>query len=643
MGKVFTITSGLENMGALKTGGQGSVYKGRRTGAIITAVKLLPTPIHSESTDDKHYMAFQNEVAKLRKVNEVPNPHVVRILSSGLTESGSFPFIEMEFVEGPDLEELLKPPHEPLFTIKEAVRVADQLSNALAHCHRVGVKHGDVKSNNVKYNVHSGNYVLLDFGMAIMSDEQRRTSLRHAGAIEFMAPEQNEGHIGFPTDVYSFGVILFELLAGIVPFPLQERGETARTQVMLAHMETPPPDILELRRKHMPDTWSEEKKARELQVPQWLLDTVYICLQKSPGRRFADGVMLHDHIVLRSTQKPEVAESFVGAAPANAALEGEVARLRQENEQLRQRLQQLQERATAPVAPVPADAPPVYPAEYSRPRRRGPNLLSLFVILAVLGIAAWIVIRKPGVVTPKDPVATTEPASKEVAGQYMVKAARAYFYDSPDAGMRRSAYMVPSSDVVNTTREEGDFVYTDFTNSRGQRSRGWLRKRDLMTLAEWNAQVKQQAEPVLTQAEIDRQLRDARSKLDNGQLQEALFLYQFLSGKEVPEAQFEYGNLALQGRHSALDCGQALELVMRASDKGYVPAKRTLGFLYVFADNPEALRTNGYDHCSYERNVYKGTQLLLEAAAQGDEPARKLADEIQAGNPPADSGGPGNE
>ncbi|RYZ21776.1 MAG: serine/threonine protein kinase, partial [Chitinophagaceae bacterium] len=209
MSKVFTITAGLENMGALKTGGQGSVYKGRRVGEIITAVKLLPTPIHSESTEDKHYMAFQNEVAKLRKVNEVPNPHVVRILSSGLTESGGFPFIEMDFVEGPDLEELLKPPHEPVFTIKEAVRLADQLSNALGHCHRVGVKHGDVKSNNVKYNVHTGNYVLLDFGMAIMSDEQRRTSLRHAGAIEFMAPEQNNGEILFQTDVYSFGVILF--------------------------------------------------------------------------------------------------------------------------------------------------------------------------------------------------------------------------------------------------------------------------------------------------------------------------------------------------------------------------------------------------------------------------------------------------
>ena len=66
MSKVFTITAGLENMGALKTGGQGSIYKARRTGEIISAVKLLPTPIYSESPNDKNFIDFQNEVHKLK-------------------------------------------------------------------------------------------------------------------------------------------------------------------------------------------------------------------------------------------------------------------------------------------------------------------------------------------------------------------------------------------------------------------------------------------------------------------------------------------------------------------------------------------------------------------------------------------------
>lgn len=338
MGKVFTITEGLENMGALKTGGQGSVYKGRRIGEVITAVKLLPTPIYSESADDKNFIDFQNEVQKLKKVNESPNPNVVKILSSGITETGTFPFIEMEFIEGPDLEELLKEPHDPIFTVKEVIKVAEQLSCALAHCHRVEVKHGDIKSNNVKFNVHTGNYVLLDFGLAVMSDEQRRTSLRHAGAIEFMAPEQNEGQMLFQTDVYSFGVVLFELLAGVVPFPLTDKGETARNRVMIAHMETAPPDVLALRQQHLQQSWPTEKRELEMRVPQWLVNLIYKCLEKKPEARFSNGIELHDAIVLHSTRASKNDEGN-----AALALVADQNKLISDNSHLQQSLLQYQQ------------------------------------------------------------------------------------------------------------------------------------------------------------------------------------------------------------------------------------------------------------------------------------------------------------
>lgn len=324
MGRLFTIAEGLENRGALRTGGQGSVYKGRRIGEIFTAVKILPTPIHTESVDDKNFRDFQNEVEKLKKVNEVPNPNVVKILTSGITESGSFPFIEMEFIEGPDLEELLKPPHDPVFSLREVIKVADQLANALAHCHRVGVRHGDIKSNNVKFNVRTGNYVLLDFGLAAMSDEQRRTSLRHAGAIEFMAPEQNEGEMLFQTDVYSYGIILYELVAGTVPFPLRDKGETNRNAVMVSHLETPVPNALTLRIEHLPGSWSDERKEREMQVPSWLLSVVATCLEKKPENRFSTGVELHEAIIRGSMQSVRSGEERVNSA---TVLNGENERL----------------------------------------------------------------------------------------------------------------------------------------------------------------------------------------------------------------------------------------------------------------------------------------------------------------------------
>jgi len=303
MAKIFTITEGLENLGALKSGGQGSVYKARKTGEIITAIKILPTPIASESDDDKHFISFRNEVQKLKKVNEVPNPNVVSIIASGITSSGNLPYIEMEYIEGPDLGELLKPPYDPVFSIKETIKVADQLANALAHCHRANIKHGDIKSNNVKLNQHTGNYILLDFGLSVMSDEQRRTSIRYAGAVEFMAPEQSSGETLFETDVYSFGIILFELLAGTVPFPLINKGEMARNAVMLAHMETLPPDVVSLRKKALPDSWSNDKQEREMEVPVWLLGMIYKCLEKDPVKRFKNGCDLQEFIHLGTARE----------------------------------------------------------------------------------------------------------------------------------------------------------------------------------------------------------------------------------------------------------------------------------------------------------------------------------------------------
>lgn len=344
MSKVFTITEGLENMGALRTGGQGSVYKGKRIGTIITAVKLLPTPVHMENEDDKNFRNFQNEVEKLKKVNEEPNPNVVKILNSGITESGSFPFIEMEYIDGPDLEDLLKPPHDLIFSIKEVIKVADQLANALAHCHKFSVKHGDIKSNNVKFNVHSGNYVLLDFGLSAMSDDQRRTSIRHAGAIEFMAPEQNEGQLLFQTDVYSYGIILYELLAGQVPFPLLDQGQKSRNELMLAHIEQAVPDLMLLRKQNIPEEWSEEKKQHEMQVPLWLLQVIEKCLQKEPLQRFGNGVELQDFIIHQSIVQVEA------GSREDAALNASV--LASENERLQTQLLQYQEAAGNQGLPV---------------------------------------------------------------------------------------------------------------------------------------------------------------------------------------------------------------------------------------------------------------------------------------------------
>lgn len=561
MAKVFTITEGLENLGALKTGGQGSVYKGRRKSEIITAIKLLPTPIYSESENDKNFVAFQNEVQKLKKVNEEPNPNVVKILSYGITDSGNFPYIEMEYIEGPDLEELLKPPHEPVFTIDEALKVATDISSALAHCHKIAVKHGDIKSNNVKYNEHTDNYVLLDFGLSLMSDEQRRTSIRHAGAVEFMAPEQNEGEMRFETDVYSFGIILFELLAGQVPFPLNDKGETARNKVMVAHIEVVPPEVLSLRRQSLPQTWSEQKKKEEMEVPDWLIGVMYKCLEKKPGDRFKNGIVLYQTILEHAAQK---ANNLRSGNDSVTVLQLENKRLRLEKEQLQQQLLQYQ-LSNPGTTSDKKHLPGITSSELIIKNNDEEKRIKKIPFLKKLIILSSIIIIVSG--TAFYFFAMNKDNSNEAVPQ---------------------ATAIPENKTIASPAESQD-------------------------------------------AEITGQLQNAKDFFNNGKAVEALIIYNSLAKQGAPEAMYEYGKLALQNKNANITCQEAFELIKKAGDKEYIPAKRTLGFLYCFADDKASLQQNNYyERCVYIPNLLKGTKLLMEAMLKGDTAAGRLLDELNS-------------
>ncbi|TDQ07363.1 serine/threonine protein kinase [Pedobacter metabolipauper] len=515
MSKVFTIAEGLENMGALRTGGQGSVYKGKRMGAIITAVKILPTPIHNENTEDKNYRNFISEVQKLKKVNEIPNPNVVKILNSGLTESGSFPFIEMEYIEGPDLEDLLKPPHSPVFTIRETIKLAEQLSNALCHCHRVGVKHGDIKSNNVKFNTDTGNYILLDFGLAIMSDEQRRSSVQHAGAVEFMAPEQHDGEMFFQTDVYSFGVVLYELLAGRVPFPLNTKGETSRNAVMLSHIEKPVPDLLTLRRHNLPEDWDADVQSREMNVPAWLLDLIKKCLEKNPENRFENGSLLKDAITHHNHAEP-IRQQTITVVPPNPPEQTEVTAdqtdvvkvskpifsimilllvvfgafsayslffVNNDNKKiiyedtenlplkdtLSENAAQFKPDTAQVIKPVPTDT-------VAQQQEIDSLQLEFEEQTGHHGV-------KPAVPAnpAKDPSA--EPVIISKGKKYMIPKTATYFYDTPNPDATRHGVLgLWVNTKFTVVDEQNGFILVTHTNNDGEITRGWLSKNDLKEL-----------------------------------------------------------------------------------------------------------------------------------------------------------------
>lgn len=544
MAKIFTIAEGLENLGALKSGGQGSVYKARKTGEIITAIKILPTPIASENDDDKHFISFCNEVQKLKRVNEVPNPNVVSIIASGISSSGNLPFIEMEYIEGPDLGELLLPPYDPVFTVKETLKVAEHLASALAHCHRANIKHGDIKSNNVKFNQRTGNYVLLDFGLSVMSDEQRRTSIRYAGAIEFMAPEQSTGETLTETDVYSYGIILFELLTGTVPFPLTNKGEMARNTVMLAHMEKLPPDIITLRYNALPDEWSVDKQQREMEIPVWLLRMIYKCLEKDPAKRFKNGCDLQEFIQ-RGTISDERKKGIdnlleLPAKPGvdEPALRKEILVLQDALDKKENLVKDLQ------YVVETRDRELIEARRYIATRRNGVSKSVFFLVFIVAlglgGFAAYDKLYNTGKRVPAgttinvekklqaitDPVTTppvntaSEKRIKNTANRPLKKSdtpiahaakkthkkntpvthyskyrrrqsetyailKNTYFYNAPDTSKRSDIYLTAGDATLTLKEESGDFQYAIFIDQDGKPLKGWLLKKDFKAETEY--------------------------------------------------------------------------------------------------------------------------------------------------------------
>ncbi len=136
--------------------------------------------------------------------------------------------------------------------------------------------------------------------------------------------------------------------------------------------------------------------------------------------------------------------------------------------------------------------------------------------------------------------------------------------------------------------------------------------------------------PLITSRDeqINEQLQNAEEYLDNGRVDEALVIYRNLANVEVPEAMYRYGNLALINNNEDISCNQALDYLVKASNKDYMPAKRTLGFLYSFAGDTSILKQHGYDRCNFTRNISGGTRLLMEAMLYGDSMADRFLEEL---------------
>ena len=195
----------------LGVGGMANVYKGRvvRTGNAI-AVKVLK----EEFLDNEELVRrFKNES---KAISILDHPNIVKVYDVSVTDQ--LQYIVMEYIDGITLKEYLKQRGGAL-TWKEVIHFATQVLGALEHAHSKGIVHRDVKPQNIMLQA-DGSIKMMDFGIARFSRAQSQTvSDKAIGSVHYISPEQAKGdHTDGRTDIYSVGVMMYEMLSGHLPF-----------------------------------------------------------------------------------------------------------------------------------------------------------------------------------------------------------------------------------------------------------------------------------------------------------------------------------------------------------------------------------------------------------------------------------------
>ncbi|MGD9347779.1 MAG: protein kinase, partial [Candidatus Aminicenantes bacterium] len=240
----------------LGRGGMGKVYKAIDTEVKEkVALKLIKPEI---SREEKTIARFQNELKLARKIS---HRNVCRMYDLNKEESNYY--ITMEYVPGEDLKSMIRMSRQ--LSVTTAVNVARQVCEGLSEAHRIGVIHRDLKPSNIMID-RAGNVRIMDFGIA---RSLRTKGITGSGVMigtpEYMSPEQVEGkEVDQRSDIYSFGVILYEMVTGRVPF----EGDTPFTVGVKHKSELPP-----------------EPKAFNTQIPDDLSRIILKCLEKDKQNR----------------------------------------------------------------------------------------------------------------------------------------------------------------------------------------------------------------------------------------------------------------------------------------------------------------------------------------------------------------------
>ena len=248
----------------LGKGAMGVVYLGKdpKIGRVVAIKTMaLSQEFEGEELDDARERFFR----EAETAGRLQHQNIVTIFDAG--EEHDLAFIAMEFLKGKDLADVSKTGQ--LLPIPKVLSIVARVAEALAYAHKLNVVHRDIKPANIMYDLETDSVKVTDFGIARITDSSKTKTGLVLGTPSFMSPEQIAGKkVDGRSDLYSLGVMLFQMLAGVLPF----RGDSM-AELMYKIANEPAPDIRIIR----------------AELPEKLANIIALSISKKPETRYQDG------------------------------------------------------------------------------------------------------------------------------------------------------------------------------------------------------------------------------------------------------------------------------------------------------------------------------------------------------------------
>ena len=249
------------------------------------AVKILRGDL---ANDEKFVRRFQREALS---ASSLSHPNIVEVYDVG--EDNGIYYIVMEYIEGKHLKQLLK--KRGKLTINEVIDIMLQITDGMACAHDSYIIHRDIKPQNIMI-LENGIVKITDFGIAMALNSTQLTQTNSVmGSVHYLPPEQASGKGStIQSDIYSMGILMYELLTGTLPF----KGDNA-VEIALKHLKEPLPSI----RKELPD------------LPQPIENIILKSAAKNPKNRYADARAMHEDLKTCLNEERANEEKYVYKYP----------------------------------------------------------------------------------------------------------------------------------------------------------------------------------------------------------------------------------------------------------------------------------------------------------------------------------------